>query len=217
MILANKRVEDLQPYLQHLYKQLVEECKKVGIELCLIETRRSQERQNEIFKAGTGPKLIGPHGAGLAFDIAPLKDGKIPWKDGKELFNKVGEIGKRLGLEWGGDWKGVDCPHFQFVGGLSDAEIRAGKLPKFPPIPGKEELSIMSYKLAPIAKGVLKGTSSLTCCSKPSNNARTQSVLKKGIHEPISIYAKCSAEGIEWYLVNPVNEQWVAAHYIQII
>jgi hypothetical protein len=81
----------------------------------------------------------------------------------------------------------------------------------------KEGFNIMDYDLQPIAKGMLKNTTSLDCCSKPSNAARTGSKLKKGINEPINIYAKCKSESIEWYLVNKVNEQWVAAHYVQII
>lgn len=80
----------------------------------------------------------------------------------------------------------------------------------------KGGLSLMSYDLQPIAKGMLKNTTTLECCSKPSNNARTGTKLKKKIHEPINIFAKCKNEGIEWYLVNKINEQWVAAHYVEI-
>lgn len=217
MIAINKRVEDLQPYLQYLYKRLVEECGKAGMTLCLIETKRSQERQTELFKQGAGPQLVGPHGAGLAFDVAPIKNGKVDWGD-YSLFKKMGQIGKSLGLEWGGDWKNVDCPHFQFVGGLTDAQIRAGKLPVFPPIPKeKEEFDIMGVKLQPVCKGELWNCGSLECCEKPSNGAKRNGKLVKGIHEPINIYAKTYAEGIYWYLINPTVEQWIAAHYVKII
>jgi hypothetical protein len=76
---------------------------------------------------------------------------------------------------------------------------------------------IMDYKLQPIAKGMLLNTTSLTCCSKPSNSYKTTSVLKKGINEPINIYAKVHNEDRDWYLVNPTNEQWVAAGYVSLI
>lgn len=193
----------------------MEECKKAGLNLLLIETKRSQERQDELYKQGAGPKLIGPHGFGCAFDVAPLQpNGKIDWGD-YAAFKKMGQIGKSLGLEWGGDWKSVDCPHFQYVGGLTDAQLRAGKLPKFPE--EKEEFDIMAIKLQAVCKGLLHNTGTLTCCSKPSNNNKTTSVLRKGLHEPINIYAKTYSEGIYWYLVNVENEQWVAAHYVKII
>lgn len=73
------------------------------------------------------------------------------------------------------------------------------------------------YNLQPMAKGRLKNTTTLTCCSKPSNSAKTPSVLRKNVNEPINIYAKTKNEGIEWCLVNNQNEQWVAAHYVEII
>lgn len=77
--------------------------------------------------------------------------------------------------------------------------------------------SLMDYKLQPIAKGMLSNTSTLTCCSKPSNDYKTASVLKKGINEPINIYAKVHNEDRDWYLVNPINEQWVAAGYVSLV
>lgn len=83
--------------------------------------------------------------------------------------------------------------------------------------PVKEEFNIMAYNLQPIAKGMLKNTSTLTCCSKPSNSAKTASVLRKDKNEPIKIYACCHNENIDWYLVNATNEQWVAAEYVQLI
>jgi hypothetical protein len=157
----------------------------------------------------TNTPLCGPHGFGLAFDVVPLVNGKAIW-DNNGLWVKIGAIGKSLGLEWGGDWKTIiDKPHFQYTQGLTSEELRAGKMPNFPPI----QIRVIPFR----AKGRLKNTTSLECCSKPSNNARTGHVLKKGIHEPITIYAKCTNEGREWYLVNQLNEQWVAASYVQII
>lgn len=222
-MINSRKVEDLQPYVRYLCKRLIEECKKQGIDILITNTLRDQEQQTVYFKKGTGSRLIGSHGFGLAFDVVPLKDGKAVWSN-KALWAQVGAIGKSLSLEWGGDWKHrLDCPHFQFTGGLSDAQIRAGKLPKFPPIPDTMPqiqiggFDIMNYPLQPIAKGMLKDTTTLTCCSKPSNSAKTPSVLRKGLNEPINIYAMCKNEGILWYLVNAKTEQWVAARYVQII
>lgn len=43
------------------------------------------------------------------------------------FFKKVGAIGKRLGLEWGGDWTSpVDKPHFQLSGwGSTPKKLKA--------------------------------------------------------------------------------------------
>lgn len=52
------------------------------------------------------------HQYGLAFDIAVVKQGKIDWND-TQSYQKLGQIGKSLGLVWGGDWKMKDLVHFQ--------------------------------------------------------------------------------------------------------
>lgn len=37
-------------------------------------------------------------------------------------------VGKSIGLEWAGDWKkNREFPHFQYTGGLSLADFKAGK------------------------------------------------------------------------------------------
>jgi hypothetical protein len=68
-------------------------------------------------------------------------------------------------------------------------------------------------------KGILFNTSTLACKDKPSNSANTNGMLRKGIHDPITIYGETINENIKWYLINnnPKTPQWVAAHYVQII
>jgi peptidoglycan L-alanyl-D-glutamate endopeptidase CwlK len=68
------------------------------------------------------------HLDGKALDVAPLMpDGSIPWyiitQQTADLWKKFGEIGRSVGLEWGGDWKpldrfgiGWDPPHYQKAG-----------------------------------------------------------------------------------------------------
>lgn len=79
------------------------------------------------------------HEYGLAFDVA--EDDGTPWDIGKpghsaeddEWWNKLGELGESLGLEWGGRWKRPDLPHFEWRAGqtlamMRDAAIRSGLL-----------------------------------------------------------------------------------------
>jgi peptidoglycan L-alanyl-D-glutamate endopeptidase CwlK len=68
------------------------------------------------------------HMNGGALDVVPLTiDGKIPWviaaQETADLWKRFGEIGKSVGLEWGGGWKpldrwgiGWDPPHYQAEG-----------------------------------------------------------------------------------------------------
>jgi peptidoglycan L-alanyl-D-glutamate endopeptidase CwlK len=68
------------------------------------------------------------HLEGKALDVAPLlPNGTIPWnistREIADLWKRFGEIGRAVGLEWGGEWKpldrwgvGWDPPHYQARG-----------------------------------------------------------------------------------------------------
>lgn len=92
--------------------------KNAGIDYILTCTRRTQEEQQELWAQGRtkpGKKvtwtLKSKHIDGRAFDIAIIKNGKVSWNV-KDYF-EPGEIGKRVGLTWGGSWKNPDYPHFE--------------------------------------------------------------------------------------------------------
>lgn len=84
-------------------------------------------------KIVTNSKLLGPHGFGLAYDVAPVTtDGKTILWDDVVKWKNIGAEGKKLGLAWGGDWKSIsDKPHFELTDGLTAAELRLGKRPKW--------------------------------------------------------------------------------------
>lgn len=116
--MASRKVEDLLPEMQEKYILFREAMTKAGLDFILTCTYRSPEEQAELFAIGrTKPgrkvtwTLKSKHCEGKAFDIAMLVNGKISW-DAKD-YKKAGEIGKSVGLEWGGDWKFPDSPHFQ--------------------------------------------------------------------------------------------------------
>lgn len=131
----------LHPYVKGLAEELIRKCKEIGIEIIVTETLRTKERQQELYNKGrTAPGQIvtnakpgnSIHNYGLAFDIVPVEKGKALW-DRYDLFKKVGEIGVALGLDWGGNWRSFkDYPHFQWTGGLSLTDLKAGKRPKQP-------------------------------------------------------------------------------------
>jgi peptidoglycan L-alanyl-D-glutamate endopeptidase CwlK len=64
------------------------------------------------------------HNFGVAYDLT-LFSGKNPiWESPKYL--RAGEVGKDLGLEWGGEWRTFkDTPHFQRPMGVTLAQARA--------------------------------------------------------------------------------------------
>ena len=59
------------------------------------------------------------HNFGVAGDIVfQTEVGKWTWNQDM-LWSRLGRIGLKLGLEWGGMWKRIDLPHFQLTGGLT--------------------------------------------------------------------------------------------------
>ena len=127
-----RNVSQLHPELQKKVVKLQKECLKAGIKIKIGECFRTVAEQNALYAKGrTSPGSIvtnakgnsysSMHQWGVAFDffldMDVDKDGKKSddvFNNATKLFNKVGAIGKKLGLEWGGDWKSIkDLPHFQ--------------------------------------------------------------------------------------------------------
>lgn len=72
----------------------------------------------------------------LDFALVDAK-GKLSWDTKADIneddigdYHNVGAIAKKHGFEWGGDFKGKDYAHLQFMGGLTIEDLRAGKRPK---------------------------------------------------------------------------------------
>lgn len=146
----SESLDDLYPYVKYLAERLIEECKKQFINIKITQTFRDIEYQNYLYAQGrtrAGVKITNAKGGNsfhnykLAFDIC-INSKADPYN--VELLNKVGKIGKSLGLEWGGDFKTIsDRPHFQYSEGLTLTEIKKGKLPKkINEVPNKKQEAI---------------------------------------------------------------------------
>ena len=140
-MINSRDLKDLDPYVAGLAKQFIAACKKQGIDLLVTSTYRDNESQNALYAQGRtkAGRIVTNAKAGqsfhnyrLAFDVVPIVNGKPQWNDFR-TFQKIGAIGKSVGLDWGGDWKSIkDYPHFQWTGGLSLAQLKAGKRPVAP-------------------------------------------------------------------------------------
>ncbi len=94
----------------------------------------ANENKGKITKAKTGVNSY--HYYGLAADIVPVVNGKrtynldkkIPAAQWDKIMDTIGAAGKKQGLEWGGDWKTPDMPHFELSGGAKKASDWAPKL-----------------------------------------------------------------------------------------
>lgn len=96
-------------------------CEAEGLKVLVTQTVRDSEYQASLYAQGrtkpgnivTNTKIATYHGDGLAFDICKNVKGQ-EYSDAN-FFKRCGEIGKKVGFTWGGDWTSfVDRPHFQW-------------------------------------------------------------------------------------------------------
>lgn len=129
------------PVVRESALEVVRRAYDEGINAQISEGFRSYARQNELYAQGrtTSGKIVTNakggqswHNFGIAVDyFLTTNDGSKALWTVNSKWRRVAEIAKNLGFEWGGDWKSFkDYPHLQMTGGLSLAQMRAGKKPK---------------------------------------------------------------------------------------
>lgn len=123
----------LHPELQIIAAEFEKRCKASGLNVLITETYRSKQEQDAIYAQGrTTPGNIvsnakyplSPHCWGVAFDFCRNVRGS-EYDDSDGFFRKCGEIGKSLGLFWGGDFKSfVDKPHLELKKFLPNNSVK---------------------------------------------------------------------------------------------
>lgn len=130
-----RRLATVHPLLADRGVRLLGQCAAAGLALMVTQGLRSMAEQDALFAQGrTAPGRIvtkaraghSYHNFGLAFDVLVLDAmGKADWDTANPGWRLAGQVGKSLGLEWGGDWNDFpDLPHFQLTGGLSLGRCR---------------------------------------------------------------------------------------------
>lgn len=173
-------VSKLHPELQEKISQFRVACEKAGLKVGIGECFRTVKEQDDLYAQGRtkpgkivtnakGSTLSSMHMWGVAFDFY-RNDGKGAYNTSGKFFEKVGAIGKKLGLEWGGDWKSFkDMPHFQLPQwGSTTANLKAkyGTPEKFKETWGKKTTSAQQSKTYVPYKVTAK--SALRLRSKPN-------------------------------------------------
>jgi peptidoglycan L-alanyl-D-glutamate endopeptidase CwlK len=136
-MIASRNIDDLLPVVKEKVKKFVALCKGDGIELLITSTYRDNESQNALYAQGrTEPGRVVTNAKGgqsfhnyrCAVDVVPLVNGKPDWDGTHPIWAKIGNYGKLAGLEWAGEWtRFKELAHFQYTGGLTLADLRAGK------------------------------------------------------------------------------------------
>ena len=149
--MTDSKISSLDVTIRNKVLDMIAHLEREKIKYKVLETRRSPSVQEAYYAQGrenyarvcvlrdlAGLPKIGEdeakriitwtkksrHIDGMAIDIVPVKDGKIPWvvndAETAELWFRIGRIGEFYGLEWGGRWSpfnafklGADLPHFQ--------------------------------------------------------------------------------------------------------
>ncbi|MFJ7855315.1 M15 family metallopeptidase [Peribacillus frigoritolerans] len=169
-------LDGLHPIVREATEKLIEVCKEKGIDIIIAQAYRSIAEQNALYAKGRtqsqlraagldvepkpGPKVTNARGGtsyhnyGLAIDYCLKVDGKAIWSVNKD-WRTVAEEAKKLGFEWGGEWKSfVDYPHLQMTFGLSIKDLQEGARP---PKPAKESGAIKESVGKPVvAKPAVK-------------------------------------------------------------
>lgn len=139
----SRDINDLRADVAANCRVLLALAEKQGLRALVTETVRDAEYQKMLAKKGYAaagavtPSFHADH-AGLAFDICKNEAGHE--YDDPAFFVKMGELGKKVGFSWGGDWRSFpDRPHFQWDAGgaYTGAMVRARHYP--PPMPRFEE------------------------------------------------------------------------------
>lgn len=133
---TEKNIATLLPPVQEKARQFMElaiaAMEKHGVTVKIISGTRTYAEQDELYSHGRtkpGPKVTNARGGyswhnhACAFDIG-LFEGKKYLEDSPH-YATLGPIGEQVGLEWGGRWKFVDLPHYQYnPNGVTLAEAR---------------------------------------------------------------------------------------------
>lgn len=143
----SRNLADLDPRVRMMAQQLLERADRAGIPLVVTFTVRSLASQAALYAQGRsrpGHVVTNAragysfHNFGLALDVVPAELLALPhWGNTPDrqartnaLWESVSAIGKSLGFRWGGDFHSIiDRPHFEWSGGLTLAQLRAGARP----------------------------------------------------------------------------------------
>jgi hypothetical protein len=134
-----ERLRTVHPGLAARGRTMLELCARRGLGVLVTQALRTWAEQDTLYAKGRTTPPIGKahvvtkakggqsyHNFGLAFDIVILDAvGKADWDARHPGWGEAADVGRSLGLEWGGDWTGFkDMPHFQYTGGLALSDCR---------------------------------------------------------------------------------------------
>lgn len=99
----------LEPVMRAAIDALIAEGRANGTQLVILETYRSSERQEYLYRHGaTQLETVGVHHYGLACDLGIMIGGEVNWK---AKYDLLGPLAAKHKLVWGGTWGEPNKPH----------------------------------------------------------------------------------------------------------
>ena len=108
------RLSGVHPELVAVVKRAIE---ITEVDFAVLEGVRSKARQEQLIKAGASQTMRSRHLTGHAVDLGAYVGGSVRWDwplyDKIALAMKAAALELQVAIEWGGDWKMKDGPHWQ--------------------------------------------------------------------------------------------------------
>ena len=216
-------IKKCHPRLQEAFQQLLAKCSARGLTVGLGECFRTVAEQDALYAQGRtesgsivtyakGSSYASQHQWGIAFDFY-RNDGKGAYNDSDHFFQRVGEVGKSLGLGWGGDWTSiVDKPHFYLPDWGSGTKILRKQYGTFEHFKKTWEGMKMDYTYMPISTGndKVKVTASSLIIRKEPGGEDTGSRYHRG--ERIAPIEKAVYASERWFRT---KRGWLSADYLR--
>lgn len=140
----SRNIKDLRADVAANCEVWLDMCRAARLDVLVTGTVRDREYQEQCYRTGASRTPIPSfhaQGIGLAFDFC--KNVKGQEYGDPDFFRRAGEIGEKIGFEWGGRWKSFpDRPHLQWSQGgkYTSSMIRSGKRPPVMPPYQKEDV-----------------------------------------------------------------------------
>lgn len=121
----SRSLDDLDPRFKPMAMELLARCVEAKIPVMVLDTLRTEAEHQDNLKRGVSWTRRSKHlanpssGKSCAIDIAPYQQfllygpDKLQWDADDPAWQKIGRIGEKLGLRWGGRWKQKDMGHFE--------------------------------------------------------------------------------------------------------
>lgn len=115
--MPSRSLNDLDSRFRPLVNQFIAQCEAANVPLTITYTLRTQTEQDAAVVAHRSEvthsmhEAHPPEGKALAIDVCPTVLIQEPnYAPASPLWWQIGEIGKALGMRWGGQWSRPEPP-----------------------------------------------------------------------------------------------------------